>query len=251
MSIILLVCLAGCDVEKYPEPEDQYKCELLAYCGETLVRPFMEITSIVEKKTGCRVNVSHGDSGHLFRSVKVNRIGDIFFPGSPSYLNNLFKEKIVVKSAEVGFNQVGLFVQPGNPQSLSGDLNIFVRKQIRTVLGSEKSGSIGRETKRVLMEAGIYEEALSHCFYLATDSRGLSNAIKNHDADVVMNWKAVEFFPENFGKMEFLPLDKRYVQKQPLRMGILKYSNSPDVAAMILDTAQSEVGQQIFRKYGF
>ncbi len=253
LSIIfaMLLCVVACDMEKYPEARDTHSCELLIYSGITLVQPLEEIAALVEDKMDCRIRISSGDSGHLLRSIRVNKVGDIFFPGSASYLNTLVAGGLITQNVQIGFNQAKLFVQPGNPMDISADLNNLTNERFNVVLGNERAGSIGKETKRILSEAGIYRDALDNSLYLTTDSKGLANAIKNHDADLVINWNAVAFLPENHGKMESLPLPDIYVKKQPIVMGILKYSQHPDIARKVLDLSVSAVGQNIFRKYGF
>ena len=249
--LAVLLCIVACDMEKYPEAEDACSCELLIYSGVTLIQPLKEIVALAEDKTSCRIRISYGDSGHLLRSIRVNKVGDIFFPGSASYLNTLITEGTITRNVQVGFNRAGLFVQPGNPLNFTSNLKSFTDKQINIVLGNERSGSIGKETKRILSEAGIYKDAVYNSLYLTTDSKGLSSAITNHDADLVINWSSVAFLPENRGKMELIPLSDKYGKKQTLSMGILKYSQHPEIAKKVLEVAMSAAGQDVFRKYGF
>ena len=47
----------------------------------------------------------------------------------------------------------------------------------------------------------------------------------------------------------FFPVE--YIETQPLVMGLLSYSQHPELARKIMQLASSAVGQNIFRKYGF
>jgi len=251
LLFILLFFLIACDMEKYPEPEADNRREVLIYSGMTMLQPLQEISALVEAEENCRIIITYGGSGHILRSVEVNQIGDLFFPGDESYINILQKKAIITASVQVGYNQAGLFVQPGNPKQISSDLKNLQNNQLNVVTGTQKAGAIGRETEKILRSAGIYQEVVDNSLYMTTDSKGLAKAIKNKNADLVMNWKAVNFLPENTGKMQFLPLSSDAVAKQPLVIGLLTYSQYPELARKIMSKATSNVGRDIFRKYGF
>ncbi|MCD6580765.1 MAG: substrate-binding domain-containing protein [Desulfuromusa sp.] len=251
LLFILLFLLVACDMQKYPEPENNDQRELLIYSGMTMQQPLQEISALIEKEENCRIKITYGGSGHLLKSVEVNQIGDLFFPGDKSYIDELQDKGIITESIPVGYNEAGLFVQPGNPKQITSDLKQLQNRQLHVVIGTKKAGAIGRETERILQQAGVYQEVVNNSLYMTTDSRGLAQAIKNQDADLVVNWKAVDFLPENTGKMDFIALPIEDAEKQPLVMGLLKYSRYPELARKIMQLASSDVGQNIFCKYGF
>ena len=249
--MILSVLLVSCDMHKYPEPEGSDRREILIYSGITMVQPLLEIARLIESTENCNVKIAYGGSGHIMKSVEVNQVGDIFFPGKDSYINTLIEKGIVRESSAVGYNQIGFFVSPGNPKQIDANLNSLLDAQLKVVIGSPNSGSVGREARKILKNAGIYQQVVDAALYLTTDSKGLSSAIKNQKADLVINWKAVSFFSENAGKMEFLPLPAECSKKRPLVMGLLSYSRYPQLARKLIQLAKSPTGQTIFRKYGF
>lgn len=251
LYFVALVLLFACDTQKYPEAETPSRREILIYSGMTMLEPLLEIISLVEAEYECKIKISYGGSGHILKSVEVNKIGDIFFPGDGSYLLPLMEKKVVTESVQVGYNQIGFFVQPGNPKRISASLENLLDKQLNIVIGNADAGAIGHESKKVLTQAGIYEDVISNALYITTDSKGLAAAIKNKDADLVLNWKAVGYFDRNLGTMEYVPIASEYSQKKLLAMGLLSYSRHPDLAKKVLQLASSKIGQEIFRKYGF
>ena len=251
LLFIISFFLFACDMQKYPEPKSDNKREILIYSGMTMLQPLREISGLVEAEENCRVIITSGASGHILKSVEVNQVGDLFFPGDDSYIMILEKQEIVTESVRVGYNQAGLFVQLGNPKQISSDLKNLQNKHLNVVIGTQKAGAIGRETERILRQTGIYQEVVNNSLYMTTDSKGLANAIRNKSADLVVNWKATNYLPENVGQMNFLPLSGEIVDRQPLVMGLLTYSQHPDLARKIMELAISDVGRDIFRKYGF
>ena len=251
LFLTVLFFPVACDMQKYPEPENGHQREILIYSGTTMLKPLLEIRDLIEARENCRIKITYGGSGHLLKSVEVNRLGDIFFPGNDSYIKDLVEKGVVKESILVGYNQVGLFVQPGNPKQISSDLHNLLNKQFRVVIGSAEAGSIGGETEKILSRAGIYQEVVDNALFMTTDSKGLAMAIKNKDADLVLNWKAVNYMPRNIGEMKFITISSKHVEKRPLVMGLLTYSRHPELARKIMQLAVSETGQDIFRKYGF
>ena len=122
----------------------------------------------------------------------------------------------------VGVNQAALFVQRGNPLHIKAALPELADPGYHVVLGNECSGAIGRETKIMLTQAGIYDDVIENVLYMATDSKGLAQAIRHQDADLVINWKAVAFLPENKYVMEVLELPEAVAEKHPAADGVVE-----------------------------
>lgn len=251
LLFILPFFLSSCDLQKYPEAENSDRPEILIYSGITMIEPLMEIVTLVEAQENCQIKITYGGSGHILKSVEVNQLGDIFFPGDDSYIKPLKGTGVITESVQVGYNQLGFFVQPGNPKKISGSLDHLLDKRLNIVIGSAEAGSVGHETKRVLSQARIYQDVVNNALYMTTDSKGLAAAIKSKNADLTPNWKAVGYLKRNVGTMDFIPISSKYSQKHPLVMGVLTYSQHPELAKKILELASSEVGRNIFRKYGF
>ena len=113
LLFILPFLLVACDMQKYPEPVNSNQRELLIYSGMTMLQPLQEISTLIEKEENCRIKITYGGSGHILKSVEVNQIGDLFFPGDNSYIDELQDKGIITESIPVGYNKAGLFVQPG------------------------------------------------------------------------------------------------------------------------------------------
>lgn len=249
--VLFAAFLCSCDAQKYPDLGDDNKPQLLIYSGMTMLKPLVEIADLVEEQCDCEVKITFGSSGHMYTSVQVNKIGDIFFPGSVSFIDQLQQAGVVKETARVGYNQAALFVAKGNPQNISADLTSLFDASINVVIGNPATGAIGRETKTILEPLGIYQKVSSQAEYLTTGYKGLVQAINTGDADLVINWRTAGFNPSQTNTHEMLLLPETIAEKRPLVMGLLRYSRHPDLARSFIQTAQSAQGQEIFRKYGF
>jgi molybdate transport system substrate-binding protein len=232
-------------------PEIKERPELLIYCGMTMISPMMEIAKIIEQEKNCTIEFIYGGSLHLKRAIDANKQGDIYFPGDESFLISMEKESLILDTVQVGYNQAAIMVQKGNPKQITNDLKNFVNPGYAVVVGAQKSGSIGRETKRIFTALDMYEQVLSNALYLTTDSKGLSKAIRNQEADLVLNWKATAFLPENKPFIDVLPLDAHLAPRRTLVLGLLTYSKHKDLSRRFMEFSGSTQGQEIFRRYGF
>ncbi len=225
--------------------------ELLIYCGITLIQPIMEIKTIVEKEYDCNILVTKGGSGNLLTSLKLSKIGDLYLPGSESYIKQCYKEDLIADTVFVGCNRASIMVQKGNPKNISSDLNNFTNKDYAVVIGNPESGSIGKETKKILTKKGIYKQVLGNVLFLTTDSKDLFRVLKDKEADLVINWYAVSQWEENKDYVTAIKIDEKYANKKRLVIGSLKTSKYPEIAKRFMEIAGSKEGKEIFRKYGF
>lgn len=248
---LLLLCLPfllfGCQ-EQMPLPEK--KPELLIYCGITMGKAIQELANRFETNENCLVKIIQGGSGNLYRSILINQSGDLFLPGSESYIDRARSSQLVSGTVAVGTNRATLVVAKGNPLKITADINNLLTPSYRIVLGSAESGSIGKETKRILSAAGIYKQALDRTLYLTSDSKGLSEAIRSRKADLTVNWLATTRWEENRNAVDEISLPVSVAPAHKLILGLLKYSQQDELAKRFMSFAASREGQAVFSSFG-
>jgi molybdate transport system substrate-binding protein len=225
--------------------------EMLLYCGITMVKPMTEITKLFTKREGVKILVSQGGSEDLYQSAKKSGIGDWYLPGEPTYRDQHIKEGLLGDFVNVGYNQMALVVQKGNPKQVKSDPQELLRKDLTVILGNAESGSVGQGSKAVLDNLGIYPKVVKVAAFLSPDSRSLINAMKKGEGDLSMTWRASVFFGDNSAKLDVIDLSPKIAKPQALLLNLLKSSKHPDLARKFMALAASEEGQAIFRNHGF
>jgi molybdate transport system substrate-binding protein len=248
LILSLLFILPGCS--RTDEPAQQPAKELLIYCGITMIKPMSEIAGLIEKQETCKITITKGGSGNLLKSIRANRIGDLYLPGSDSYIKTCQKEELISDSVFVGRNKAVMMVRKDNPMNISSNLDNLLRKDLYVVIGNPNSGSIGRETKKILEKRQIFKGVMDNARLLTTDSKDLINVLKNKEADLVINWFATSTWPENQAFVDVLPIESRFAAPKNLVLGLLKTSRYPEIAREFMNLASSEQGRAIFQKYG-
>lgn len=238
--------MTGCSEDK----TDQISQDpLLIFCGITMIAPVRELADQFETEHGVVVKMTYGGSQDLSKSIEVNKIGDIFFPGFKSFVENMTANGHVDKSVVVGHNQLSLFVAKGNPKGLNGDLHQLLDPELAVIIGHEDLGSVGKESKRVLTNLGIYEHVVNNTVFMASDSKGLTAAIRDEKADIALNWRAVATLKDNNDYLDVLEINN--IEKKQLVMSSLVYSKNIKLANDFLTLCSSEQGLKVFKKYGF
>ena len=227
---------------------------LLIYCGITMVRPITELARAFEQREALPANaikIAQGGSEDLYQSAKKSRVGDIYFPGEPSFRDKHQADGLLGDYKLVGYNQMSLFVQKGNPKKVRSDLNELLRKDLVLTLGSPESGSVGQEAKQILERQKTYVTVIEKAAFLAPDSRTLTQILRRGEADIALNWRATAFFPDNAPYMDVVDLDPKVAEPQALLLIQLTFSRNPQLARKFMDYVASAEGQAVFRKFGF
>ncbi len=245
--VLLLPMLFSCS-ENNVEPE----LEILVYCGITMIRPVSEIAQLVERQKKCRIIITKGGSGNLLSSILTNRIGDVYLPGSERYYQTIDRhyKGLILYRKKVGDNHAVLMVQKGNPKNIDVSLAALADPRYSVVIGSPVSGSIGKETKKILDKQGIYNNVVENVIFMTTDSKDLVKAIREKEADIVVNWFAALTWDDNSDYIDVFELNNGENSNNELIMGILNTTLNYDIAKYFVDFCASEQGAKIFRKHG-
>ena len=113
LALVLLVSvstlLAGCDDQ--PTPSTGEEKELFIYCGVTMAQPMEEIAAIIEEQENCKITIKAGGSGSLLEMIQTDQVGDLYLPGSDSYIATCLEQDLVIETTLVGYNKAAMLVQ--------------------------------------------------------------------------------------------------------------------------------------------
>jgi len=243
---LLLISLVSCTNNEVKDTK-----ELLIYCGITMEKPIAEIAQIIEKQEDCKIFIIIGGSENLYKSFLINEVGDMYISGSESYIEKGIAYNYIVDTVFVGINKAAMMVKEGNPKNINNCLESLTNKDYKVVIGNPKSGSIGKETKKILDKKNIFNEVNENTVYYTTDSKDLILALKNNEADLIINWYASSTWDDNKSYVDVLNIDKEFAAEKKLFLGLLKYSKYPNISKSFITYASSPKGRAIFKKYGF
>jgi hypothetical protein len=88
-----------------------------------MIQPVSQIASTIEKRENVKISILKGGSGDLLDSIGFNQIGDLYLPGSESYIEQSIAEGLVSHAVHVGYNKAAMMVREGNPKSIPPSLD--------------------------------------------------------------------------------------------------------------------------------
>ena len=249
---LLALMLSACDDEIDQARASVDDDRILRIATETtLAHPIAILARLFEDETGTHVVVTTGTSRTLYESLKADRTGDLYLPGSLYYREDALADDLLGEARRIGFNVAALMVRKGNPDAIPSTLAALADPSKMVVIASPEGGSIGQETRRILSRRGLYEAVTANATVLETDSRGLTRALLDGSADVILNWRGAAFAPGVRERVDVIDLGLDVAVPKTLALNLLTVSRHPERAHQFMDLAASPRGQAILREFGF
>lgn len=252
ISLTFLAILSGCqDSAESKNTKASDAPSLTIYSGITMVKPLRELARQFEQQSGIDIHIEQGASGYLYKTIKLDKTGDIYFPGSEKFRQQNTQDKLLTDHVLVGFNRLSLIVPKGNPKKLTADLSQLYDPKISVVLASPDSSAVGKATSNLLKDLNICGKVFENITYFTTDSHRLMKSITDQDADLTVNWYATTRWEENINKVDAIALPPAFEGRQKLEMNLLSFSKNPELAKKFMQFASSEHGLRTFAAFGF
>lgn len=246
LFIILISISAGCFFWDSPKP----KKELLVYVSAATHEPLGVLAKLFERKQECKVLLIVGGSGNLYESILINKTGDLFLPGTNTYIDQLRNHDMVLQSTLFAWNRPALITNSKNKR-LTGNVQLsdMLQKSNSVIIANPMSSSIGKVTKEIMQTAQMYDNLLENVTGFAIDANDLMETIKEGKNDITINWQAMASWPQYKDFARATKLDN--TQRLKIELAILKTTKNHELSQAFLNFVTSEYGKNIFQKYGF
>jgi len=229
------------------------KDELIFYCGITMYEPMKKIAHQIEKKYNVKIKFIQGGSGDLYDSLSSSKKGDLYLPGSDSYIYKHMNTGYFGYRKYIGYNQIAIFVQKNNPKNIKS-LDDLLNPSFKISLGNAETCSIGKASIKVLKKykgEEFLREVENNVLLYSFDSEDMNQLLKYKKIDVGLNWKATASFPKNRNYISIINIDEKYAPKNKLLLTMLTFSKHPKIVRALIDFATSKDGKKIMKEYGF
>ena len=151
-----------------------FAAELLFYCSAAMVDALKDIATLFEKKHNVKIKFIIGGSKSLLSKIKVLKKGDLYLPGSESYI--LKNRDLFLDYKYIGYNKLALIVKKNNPKNIKGLDDLFERDDLMIVLCNPELSSCGKAAKNFLKDRFLYLYFKSCSIVL--DSKDISFCVK-------------------------------------------------------------------------
>lgn len=203
--------------------------ELMMYCAAAERLAVERAAADYEKECGTKVRLQFGGSNTLLSQLEVAKSGDLYLAADESYVDIARKKGLVAEELPVARMRPVLAVKKGNPKKIEG-LKDLLREDVRAALGNPDQPAIGKRGKRVLSDAGLWEEVARHVtetgVFKPTEPE-IANDVKLGSVDVGILWDSTVSRMPELEAVHTPELDRAGSQ---VTLGVLTSSKDPTAA---------------------
>lgn len=199
---ILAILLVQLNRQKQYDREETAEASsdgLLFYCAAGMQRPVEQIVAEYGKEYGVPIRVQYGGSATLLSQLEVSGTGDLYLAGDNGYTDLAHEKGLVEERIPVATMRPVLAVRKGNPKNIRS-IKDLLRDDVRVALGNPDQAAIGKQTRRVLEEAGEWkavEQQVTKTGVFKPTVPEVANDVKLGSVDVGVVWNAtVAQYPE-------------------------------------------------------
>jgi molybdate transport system substrate-binding protein len=232
----------------------QGQIELTVFVGSASKPATEEIVRLYEEQTGVRVNASYGGSGYVLSQMALSKMGDVFFPGSPDFMEKASRQSMVYpESISVPVYLVSsINVQLGNPKRIN-ELEDLLRPGLKLAIAAPEHVCVGSYAVEILeqhfdsAQVEMFRENLV-TYTESCDKTATAVALKSVDA--VIGWRIFQFW--NPSHIENVRLKtEEIVRVGYIPIAISKFTKQKELAQNFIDFVMGAEAKEIFEKHHY
>ena len=235
--IALLFGLTGCRGEDDP---------LIVYSGKGLKLAMDEVAALFEEETGTPVQLIYAGSNTLLSTIKKTQSGDIFVPGSQSYIAN--EGELIAADGFVAYHVPTIAVS----QHSSSEIRSFedlAKPDIKIAVGNADMAAIGRITNAILKEIPSQVNFRDNIVVTVSTVNELIQLVVDGEVDAALIWRDMLNW-DGADRLSEVAIPNEYNKIKEIRVGVLSTANAPKVAKEFYGFLISD-GRQVFVRHGF
>lgn len=229
-------------------PEGERSVEIMVYCAASNQGVMEAVRQDYEALTGRKVVVQYGPSQTLLAQLEVAGVGDLYLPADDSFLQMGTAKGLVAEVLPLADMRVGVAVQRGNPKGVAS-LADLVSSEVRLVQASSDATAVGKLTKKVLEQQGVWKslQEATDAFRTTVNEVAADVQVGAAEAGIVYD---VVLHP--FKDLEFVELPEFKEMVSRVSLGVLTTTRQADVALHFARyVAARDQGLKRYQEYGF
>jgi len=252
-SVVLAAVLVGLLVwNPHEEKRPGSAQPLVFYCAAGIKPPVEEVVKEYEEAFGVAVRLQYGGSGTLLSNLRAAQVGDLYLAGDASFIEIARERGLLAESTPLATMRPVIAIAKGNPKNIRSAQDL-VRDDVRVALGNPDAASIGKQTRRAMIDAGLWE-ALEK----AVQSRGVfkptvndvANDIKLGTVDAGVVWDSIARQYPELEIVTSLVDDEAFAMQ--VTIGILRSSEQPTEALRLARyLAAPDKGARAFERHHY
>lgn len=235
--LVVFALVSACGQEGEP---------LVVYAGKGLKLAMEESKQVFEKRENIQVSIVYAGSDTLLATLQKSLKGDIFIPGSESYLQKA--GDLVARSYYVAQHTPAFAIlteAEGRLKSYSD----LLQPGVRIAVGNKNMCAIGRISELMMSDADPADSFRHNIVITASTVNELLQLVADGEVDAALVWNDMLLW--DVGKpLTRIPIPNAINRPKEIRVGVLTTSIAPENATLFAEFMANE-GKQIFAKHGF
>lgn len=226
------------------------KASLMVFSGAANTPPLTELAKDFEGKANCRVDVTFAGSGTLLNQIDLEKVGDVYVPGSDDFMEKAKQKGAVDPGTEklVAWLVPTINVAKGNPKGVK-ELKDLAKPGVRVCIADAKAVCLGGVAEEILKKAGLQESVKKNVATYALSCEEVENLVETGEVDAAIGWDVFDqWAPE---KIENVPIPKELAQRRYIPAAVVTYSKQKELAQQFVDFVSSEEGNSVYSKHGY
>jgi molybdate transport system substrate-binding protein len=227
------------------------KTHLMIFAGAASKPPSQEAEQVFEKAhPDIEIDMTFGGSGTLLQQMTLEKIGDIYMPGSDDFMDRAEEKKAVIPQTRkiVCYLIPTICVQHGNPKKIKS-LADLARPGITVGLAKAEAVCLGNASEAVLGKAGLLEAVRKNVITYAASCEHTQQLVQLGEVDAVLGWDAFKSWAPD--KIDLVQIDPKYLRVHNIPAAVSVYSTHRKEAESFIAFLTSKQGRAIFAKHGY
>lgn len=240
--IVLAVILAfasGCSQKAEP---------ITVYAGKGLKQAIEEIKQLYEQKKGVSISITYAGSQTLLNTLQNTHKGDVFIPGSKSYINKAKKLSMVTNDQYVA-KHIPAFVVRANLAKSMTTYSDLLAPEVKIAIGNKDMCAIGRVGEAILKDAEPEDNFSSNIVVKGSTVNELLNLVRDNEVDAALVWDDMRKW-DSAKELGHIVIPAKMNKIKEIRVATLSTSTNPRQAKLFANFVATE-GRSIFIKHGF
>ncbi len=221
---------------------------LVLFCAASN-RAVMEAIRVdYEREYGASIQIQYGASQTLLSSIEVSGSGDLYLPADSSFLEIAREKRLIAEILPIARMQGVVAIARDNPQSIQ-QFSDLLRKDVRVVQANPDAAAIGKLTRQVLREQGLWDGLDQATTAYRTTVTDVANDIIVGAADAGIVYDAVLY---SYPDLQFVELPELASATSQISVGVISTTKQPPAALHFARyLAARDRGLKHYAEHGF
>ncbi len=228
-------------------PEDAAPT-LRFFCAAGIQKPIEAAANAFRDDYGVEVQLQYAGSGELLSQLQVTERVDLYLAADSSYTELARERGLLKETIPLGFQRPVIAVSEGNPKGITS-IDDLLRDDVTIALADPNAASVGKLTKKLLSEMGLWEQFEQHTKAFKPTVNLLAADVKLGAVDASIVWDALI---GQYSGIESVHVSEFDEAVKDITVGILQSSPQPTLALKFARYLQApSKGQRHFADFGY